>query len=165
MPHYAENIPWNHYFCTHCFDTCTVALWSQQLSLTPYIPRSLPCFLSPRRLLFFFLHLFFSPLCFSPYLADTFFPPSSLSGAFIDWVQLPDDDGTSAEREPQRDGRRPLHASWLPAKMEGLCMSLSVCVSRIQIKYVRSAHCKKLHLIKQIHPCTHFYVPSPNMFV
>lgn len=44
---------------------------------------------------------------------------SSLSGTFADRVQLPDDDGASAEREPQCDWGRPLHASWLSATVEG----------------------------------------------
>lgn len=44
-----------------------------------------------------------------------------LSGTFADRVQLPDDNGASAEREPQRDRRRPLHTSWLSAAVEGLC--------------------------------------------
>lgn len=41
------------------------------------------------------------------------------SGALVDWVQLPDDDGAGAERKPQRDGGGPLHATWLSAKVEG----------------------------------------------
>lgn len=43
-----------------------------------------------------------------------------LSGAFVDRVQLPDDDGTSAERKSQCDRGRPIHASRLSAQMEGL---------------------------------------------
>lgn len=89
-------------------------------SLTPYIPRSLSCFLSPR-------HLFFFILCYPLHLTNTHLFPSFLSGAFVDRVQLPDDDGTSAERKPQRDGGRPLHATWLSAKMEG--QYISVCIS------------------------------------
>lgn len=69
-----------------------------------------------------------SPLYFLSSLPPNPHPPhththilsSLLSGTLADRVQLPDDDGASAEREPQRDGRRPLHTSGLPAAVEGL---------------------------------------------
>lgn len=65
------------------------------------------------------------------YFLSSFTPPpllhththtlcSLLSGTLADRVQLSDDDGAGAEREPQRDGWRPLHTSGLPAALEGL---------------------------------------------
>lgn len=59
----------------------------------------------------FFLYTSFFTLCYPLHLTNSSLSPYFLSGAFADRVQLPDDDGTSAEGEPQCDGGRSLHAS------------------------------------------------------
>lgn len=95
------------------------------LSLSTSLALS-PCI--PHHLCFFPFHFSFIPRY--PFHL-TLFSPSFLSGAFVDWVQLPDDDGTSAERKPKRDGGRPLHTPRLSAEMEGLYTRLSVCITNI----------------------------------
>lgn len=100
--------------------TCSPLLWSFFLSVALIRLRPFPCFISLCPLFWIFsLHSSFfftnSPTDSSPFSVF----PCFLSGAFVDWVQLPDVDGASAERKPQRDGGRPLHATWLSAKMEG----------------------------------------------
>ena len=87
---------------------CFEAKSSHSLSLTPFISLAV------------FPYTSFFTLCYPLHLANSSPSPYFLSGAFVDRVQLPDDDGTSAEGEPQCDGGRPLHASWLPAEVEGL---------------------------------------------
>lgn len=98
---------------------------------------SVPHTQHPPLLLSFFLSSvlfshFFSILSYPLHLNNTFLFPALLSGASVDRVQLPDDDGTSAERKPQRDRGRPLHASGLPAKMEGR-YAVSVSPSRFHM--------------------------------
>lgn len=76
------------------------------LSLTPHILRF------PSSVFFSNLFFIFCHLC---HLANSSLFSSFLSGALVDWVQLPDDDGTSAERKSQCDRGRPLHPSRLSA--------------------------------------------------
>lgn len=78
----------------------------------------------------FFLASFFI-FCYHLHPANSFLFSSSHSGAFVDRVQLSDDNGTSAERKPQRDRGRPLHSSRLSAQVEGL---YTVCTVLHEIK-------------------------------
>lgn len=47
MLRYAEQIPWNHYFWTVCFDTRTGSLWSAKPSRCPSLPATPPPRLTP----------------------------------------------------------------------------------------------------------------------
>lgn len=122
-----QNVPYKPLFLYTLYMFCLEA--KSYVSFYLSLPTSLalsPCL--PHHLCFFPFHFSFLPRY--PFHL-TLFSPSFLSGALVDWVQLPDDDGTSAERKPKRDGGRPLHTSRLSAEMEGLYTRLSVCITNI----------------------------------
>lgn len=103
--------------------THIAALKLKPLTSCPSLPSSLApslAFFPP--VICLFLYTSFFTLCYPLHLTNSSLSPYFLSGAFVDRVQLPDDDGTSAEGEPQCNGGRSLHASWLPAEVEGLYM-------------------------------------------
>lgn len=104
--HVREIPPRSSFLHTLYLHRLTLKLTALSLSLLLSITSSIPSL---------FLVIIYPPPPFSTHTLS-----SLLSGTLADRVQLSDDDGAGAEREPQRDGRRPLHTSGLPAALEGL---------------------------------------------